>query len=927
MFSFFNSLLVGLTILLSYLATIVSAVKPTGKYIIEFNKGNLRELSKRSFDNQSDEFSHFFNQLKSLQIDTISHFNFSHVFNGVTISFTDSSDTVLKIIKGLPIVDNVLKDLSTIAEFPSPEMTFQQNLNTDSNLSKRNTFKRSTTKTSSTTTTSDDSSQAVKAAQSSLASLPQIPWSSLDSTSVSQIHKKGITGKNVVIAFLDSGVEYNHEALKGRYLGGYDLVGDNFGQSNPVPSPDNDPNDTYGHGTEAVGVAVGSSKTFLGVAPSAKFRMYRILSSYDGGTTTDIILQGLEKAVQDGSDIINVSAGDPEGFTFSVVNRVVDNIVSKGIVVVFAAGNYGTAGPYYASAGASSLSSVGVGHTLTDRLVGWNTYIVSDKSNTPRAAAYVSASAGILPLDGAYKVDVIPNSLCTPNGAPKRNNSVLIIPASNDCSKATQYNVASSLGYTNVFYIASTPSQYLYNSYASPQDPLTGIAAYNSTDGAWIVDQHSRGASLTVVFNSSISPVIIDISSSGIPGVGLVNTVQSWGPTYDGFFYPDVSAPGGNVFAPTIDGKYKTVSGSSYSAPFVAGIAALYLEKNNYSKSLNRGAPVGTPEEFKRRLMSYSNVVNYYDGSSTYSGTPAPLIQQGAGMVNAYNALYCQSIIVDKPYLTVNSSANRYFFNYFEFNLKNGSPKKLSYTLSAQPAASVNTRDDKTLESYTFPPPTTADKKRIYFYESSFSLDPGATKTVRIALILDLIPAYENTCYTGKILIKPSEGDALGIPYLAFSENTKKNGKILIDPIIFIDSDYNPVDPSQYTYSLSDYYNFPAFFFGTNFGSSDLSFDVVSDNFNINSDIYGIISTTQCTNKNGCANSNKYYGTLYGVFDGTFRIAAKTSTNLGTWDFTSGGLTKPGKYRILTRALKPFGSRTKASDWEYQLSDTFTVAA
>lgn len=913
--------------LLALFLSSTNAAVFTGKYIVEFDKRQVSNLKKRGFDSQGDEFSHFFSQLRAqLHLDVVPIFNYSIAFNGASFYLINASQKDVEEIKSLSVVSSINKDVYTVLQ-PPAEGTEEKNVRNDAFVENFDFSKRASPASNASTNSSNSS--AVQDAKTLLSNLPAIPWANNNSTSVYQVHQKGITGKNVVIAILDSGTDYNHEALQGKYLGGYDLVGNNYSPGSPVPNPDSDPNDTYGHGTQAAGIAVGSSNTFLGVAPGAKFRSYRILTNLDGGTTTDIVLQGLERAVNDGADVINVSAGSPEGFTFSLFNKAVDNIVAQGVIVVFAAGNYGAYGPYYSAAGSSALSSVSVGHSLTNKLVGWKSYIVSDKSSTPKEATYISVSAAVLPLDGEYAADYIPSSLCNPNGAPARQNDILIIPyaRNSECAKATQYLVAAYLGYQYVFYIEADALQYLYNSAAAPKDPLKGIAAFNADDGGWISNEASKGAQFTLVFNKSISPTAIDLAPGDIPGVGLVNRVQSWGPTYDGFFNPDVTAPGGNVFAPTLNNKYVTVSGSSFSAPFVAGVAALYLEKNGYSRSSGHGASSGVPEEFKRRLMSYSTALDYYDGSTTFTGIPAPLIQQGAGMINANNALYGLSVIVDKPYFVVNSSSDRYFFQYFEFTVKNTSPNTLNYVVSSQSAAVVNTRDDTTLESFPFPPPTKADTERIYFYNPSFSLGSGASTTVRVALILDKNPPYANTCYTGKVIIQPSEGDSFGIPYLAFSENTYKNGKILIEPLYFLSYEYQPIDTSQHTFSLSDPSNMPLLSLATNFGTSDLSFDIVSSDFNVNRDSSGIITTTQCGNSNGCPKSSKYFGTLVGAFDGTFSMTARIFGAPLGWSLMPGATVNAGTYRILIRALKAFGNRQKVKDWEFQLSDPITFAA
>src|SRR5262245_25321676 len=68
-----------------------------------------------------------------------------------------------------------------------------------------------------------------------------------------------ITGAGESIAVIDTGIDYTHPFLGGGYgtgykvVGGYDFVDD-----------DNDPMDTYGHGTEVAGVLAAKPFNYLG---------------------------------------------------------------------------------------------------------------------------------------------------------------------------------------------------------------------------------------------------------------------------------------------------------------------------------------------------------------------------------------------------------------------------------------------------------------------------------------------------------------------------------------------------------------------------------------------------------------------------------------------------------------------------------------
>jgi subtilisin family serine protease len=83
----------------------------------------------------------------------------------------------------------------------------------------------------------------------------------------------GLRGAGQTIAIIDTGVDYTHPALAGRYLGGYDFVNN-----------DADPMDDNGHGTHVTGIAVNNHVTYGGVAPEANYVALKVLSASGSGS-------------------------------------------------------------------------------------------------------------------------------------------------------------------------------------------------------------------------------------------------------------------------------------------------------------------------------------------------------------------------------------------------------------------------------------------------------------------------------------------------------------------------------------------------------------------------------------------------------------------------------------------------------------------
>jgi len=182
----------------------------------------------------------------------------------------------------------------------------------------------------------------------------------------------GITGRNVNIAILDTGVDDEHESLQGKFVAGVDFNND-FG---PRDGSDN-PDDRNGHGTHCAGIAMGTGGaegTYKGVAPGANLIDVKIGNEFTGGSASagrmhDAIEWCIEHRdddwgdddpTNDGIHVISLSYGTWQGSDGSDdTSLLVNEAVKNGLVVCASVGNDGEEGRIDSPAAADLCIAVG----------------------------------------------------------------------------------------------------------------------------------------------------------------------------------------------------------------------------------------------------------------------------------------------------------------------------------------------------------------------------------------------------------------------------------------------------------------------------------------------------------------------------------------------------------------------------------------
>ena len=431
----------------------------------------------------------------------------------------------------------------------------------------------------------------------------------------------GIDGTGIKVAVIDTGVDFNHPDLfgwgpDGKVVGGYNFIRE-----------DELPLDTNGHGTQVAGVIAADGQA-IGIAPKAKILAYKV--SEDGeGVSSELIIRAIEKAIEDGADIINISLGVNK--TNAKIDRAVSIALEEGIFVVTAAGNDGPGLKTIGSPG-RNFGSVTVGATynnLTSSLVA--TLEVDEKPYT------------VIPMVGSTKLEEPIIGKIIFGGFGKIENlkeldvkdAILIVERGSDVegellyfsikeSNAANAGAKAMIVYNNRpgIFLGELIHEFMEPGY-KPQIPVVSV---DREEGIEIKESIKNGneASMHLFYNPD-----------------FVAHFSSRGPVSPFYLKPDIVAPGAYINSTQNNGGYNFTSGTSYAAPHVSGAAALLLQKN----------PELHHHEIKSLLLTTVEPV-----SDAY-GKEFSVHEAGAGRLDIGNA-YGAKLIIIPPNFVVNVSSD-----------------------------------------------------------------------------------------------------------------------------------------------------------------------------------------------------------------------------------------------------------------------------
>ncbi|PKS12304.1 hypothetical protein jhhlp_001604 [Lomentospora prolificans] len=755
-------------------------------------------------------------------------------------------------------------------------------------------------------------------------------------TQVDKLKEAGITGKGIKIGIVDTGVDYKHPALGGCFgegclvAYGRDYVGDYYDENSlKVPEPDDDPWDSCnGHGTHIAGIIAAQENPlgFTGVAPGVTLGAYRV-SSCRGYVHSDIYVAGFNQAFEDGSDIITTSTQFTSEWSEDSVAVVCQRITEQGVPCIAPMGNTGLNGLF-------STGSPAVGHGVAAIASVTNvdypmvlkkaTYTTEDGSEHPfgfkpgRFGEFKTISKDLWLLDDETTGD------CTrlPDDTPDLSEYV-VLATMEGCSihdKASMIMdfrgrnlLAYSSNFTQVFNIIT-----LYmNTSELIVYPLAvdGLGMVTQGQGKEWVERLQAGEKVTLHMTSVHSSQDIVYSPKNDLSHGYLGTTSSWGLGLELDIKPQFAAPGGNILStyPMNKGNYTVMSGTSMASPFAAAVYALVAEVRGTTD----------PNKLRNVIASTANPNLWFDGKSL-ADTLAPVAQQGAGLIQAYNAAYVKTL-VDTAGISFNDTDN--FVKEANFTIENTSDEEVTYALSHVKAVTVYAYNEGSIQLAPFPNPTVDAAATLDFSEESVTLGAGESVTISVVPTPPQgVDPSRFAMYSGYIAINGTNGDNLSIPYIGLAASMR-------NVTIFDTSETNTF--LQYWDVTNRLKPLPA---GTTYtfpkpeGDPDSNpsrnVPYISSVFARPAGTASLSVFIEALDEDSPLETTEFMGSkVVGLVPGypqEFVPHGKAEIAF-TGMLADGTVVPDGNYRFVFKALKILGNREKPSDWETITVGPFTL--
>jgi subtilisin family serine protease len=401
--------------------------------------------------------------------------------------------------------------------------------------------------------------------------------------------------------------------------------------------------DDNGHGTHTLSTAAGNGGAraavvfgeplaeISGVAPRAHAVAYKV-SGASGAKFSDVTA-AVQQAVEDGVDVINYSMSGPPNPYLSAVSLAFLDAYEAGILIAASAGN---SGPEADTITSREPWAIVVGNSTGDNVMAGTLEVTASNGDTLILAGTSVTGSASGPIVISPELDNLDCMEPFAEDTFTQNEIVICIRGGQIIEKKSQ-NVAAAGGSGVIMYNFSADNDdykqdkhflpFMHIGFAEGTELLQFMLNH---DQAFAVLEQGEATRMDdfpggpISLNPGTAPgkdVMNDGSSRGGPGQSL------------GISRPDITAPGTGILAggtplpSTIfaasqgaPGLYMFASGTSMSAPHIAGAAALLMDLH----------PDWTPGQIKSALMTTAR----QDLVKEDGVTPADPFDRGSGRVD-----------------------------------------------------------------------------------------------------------------------------------------------------------------------------------------------------------------------------------------------------------------------------------------------------
>jgi subtilisin family serine protease len=467
---------------------------------------------------------------------------------------------------------------------------------------------------------------------------------------------RGTLGEGVVVGVIDTGINHDHPSFAAKGGDGYTIRnprGTYYGACAPVTGAPfcngkligvydftgTSPEDDNQHGSHTASTSVGNviaaatlhaptvdiTRKLSGVAPHANLITYKACT--EAGCLSPSTTAAIDQATADGVDVINFSIGGGSRDAWTDSNaQAFMGARDAGVFASVSAGNSGPAAQTMGSPANAPWVTAVAASTHNRKFVNK----LTGMSGGPADMTGAGVTTGYGPANVVYAGDygyptcgagpALPtgDSLINPFPPGTFNGEIVL------CDRGTYGRVAKGKNLK-----AGGAGGYILANDQASGDSLIGDAF----DLPGVAITYSNGVAVKAwlasagTHTASIAGASLDLSAAN---GDVMASFSSRGPdkTHPDVLKPDITGPGVDVLAaingvnPLDDPEYGILSGTSMSAPHLAGAAALLVGLHS----------TWTPAEVQSALMTTAKT------SVTENGKPAGAFARGAGRVDLTKA-------------------------------------------------------------------------------------------------------------------------------------------------------------------------------------------------------------------------------------------------------------------------------------------------